>query len=266
MASCAKFTTENKTYRAVKIACRNMFQSWKARANSRLQETGEAQILQSLNHPGIVKCIPWTLDLVHIYITLELHELGDLLNNLIQNGAFTEEQAQPVFQGIREAMTRLHQRKIAHRDLKPENVLLTDSCRASCRPILADLGLARISHSPQDLRTFCGTPHYMAPEVVRQKCRTRVKDTEHASGYGISADAWSLGKLLYVLLSGAFPFDENNLDEEILEARYHFHDPMWQTINHHTKALVAQLAEPDLALRMPTCETLDSAKLDVSHR
>jgi len=133
-----------------------------------------------------------------------------LQSNIAKSGAFKESQALPVFLDICFALSYIHRLDIAHRDIKCENVLLTTVSRGiDMRAKLADFGLSRIAGASVDCRTYCGTALNMAPEVIR--CRlssvsNRCVDKGTAPiGYGLQADMYSLGILLYIMLCGSHP-------------------------------------------------------------
>merc|ERR1712226_799934 len=106
----------------------------------------------------------------------------------------------------------MHARNIIHRDLKPENILLTSKERDTMRIKIDDFGLARKNMRSRECRTFCGTPHYFAPEVINTY---RDKDVgADKVGYGKQADMWSLGVILYILLS-VNPRDRFTIEEAL---------------------------------------------------
>jgi len=128
-----------------------------------------------------------------------------------------------------------------HRDLKPENILYAST--ADDAPIkVADFGLARVVSGKEMMKTACGTPGYVAPEVLKNK------------GYDSGAvDMWSTGVILYILLCGFPPFYEEELPalfEQILHARYDFPSPWWDNISKEAKALVSGLLTIDPKLRL----------------
>jgi len=132
----------------------------------------------------------------------------------------------------------MHNLNIVHRDLKPENILLTCRDREAMHPKIADFGLARKNMQSKDCRTFCGTPHYFAPEVINT---FRDRETGANMGYGKKVDMWSLGVILYVLLSGIPPFEEDGLYEQILEGKYEFDVREWTTVSPEAKELIRRL-------------------------
>jgi len=145
--------------------------------------------------------------------------------------------ARRLFRDLCDAVKYLHTNSIVHRDLKPENILLTTKDRNSMQLKIADFGLARSNHQSNDCKTFCGTPHYFAPEVINT-----FRDHESTeAGYGKQADMWSLGVILYIMLSGIPPFEEEGLYEQILEGKFEFDVREWTVVSKEAKDLVKQL-------------------------
>ncbi|CAE7815622.1 fhkE [Symbiodinium sp. CCMP2592] len=234
---------------AVKVVNRSGFESFQSSRRSRLNLVSEAKLLLSLDHPGVVKCSEWFQTTTSLYLVMELVEGGDLLKNIINNGEFCEDHARRLFRDISEAVAYLHSRDVVHRDLKPDNVLLTNEDRSRCAPKLADLGLAQLNARSTDSRTFCGTPHYFAPEVIRQ-WQSSASAVDDTPGYGKKVDIWSLGVLLYVVLSGSPPFEDEGLYEQILQGRYEFDAEEWGSISAEAKNLVGSLMTVDCKNRL----------------
>ena len=151
--------------------------------------------MRGLVHPNIIR-IKDTFETDHvIFIVMELVRGGDLFDRIVEKGKYGEEAARIVMQKLLSAVQYLHENNIIHRDLKPENVLLV-SPHNDTDVKLTDFGLAKKA-SQEGLKTFCGTPQYFAPEVLKRK-----KSVSGSGRYGTSADMWSLGVVLYILLSG----------------------------------------------------------------
>jgi serine/threonine protein kinase len=159
----------------------------------------EAAILRKLQHPYIVKLLDVYTSPTALFLVMELVPGGDLFDRIDRKGYYSETDARRVMRRLLAAVYYLHETcGIVHRDLKPENILLS-SLTSDIDVQLTDFGLAK---PDGDCKTFCGTPQYFAPEVLRR--RHTVKG---AGRYGKQADMWSLGVILYVLLTGTMPFD-----------------------------------------------------------
>jgi serine/threonine protein kinase len=164
----------------------------------------EVQLMKKLDHPYITSLKDvFVQPAVAMYIVMELVKGGDLFDQIVQKTRYSEVEARRTMRRLLSAVFYLHETKnIVHRDLKPENVL----CCSPTEVKLADFGLAKIVKA-DGLKTFCGTPAYFAPEVLQRR------STVAGQGrYGKPADIWSLGTILYILLSGRPPFDAD-LDE-----------------------------------------------------
>lgn len=166
----------------------------------------EIAIMKSLNHPGVVNLIEVLQTPNNIYIVLELVTGGELFEQIVQNERCEEGQARFYFQQAAVAIDYCHQQGVAHRDLKPENLLLTKDNRLK----VSDFGLSNLQATNTEgtvsdslkLQTVCGTPNYVAPEVLLKK------------GYsGFMADIWSLGVILYIMLAGYLPFRAKSVPE-----------------------------------------------------
>lgn len=223
---------------AVKVMDKSKFKQFQCKRESHLSLFSEAEVMTSLQHPGLVRCFEWFQTERSLYLIMEILEGGDLLQCILENGRFTEPQARRLFSQLCEAVHYLHARNIVHRDLKPENILLTSKDREAMRVKIADFGLARKNKGSQGCRTFCGTPHYFAPEVINA---FQGQQNGQPAGYGTQADLWSLGVVLYILLSGIPPFEEDGLYEQILEGKYEFDVTEWTTISPEAKDLVSRL-------------------------
>lgn len=164
--------------------------------------------MRALDHPNVIKLYENFEDSRNVYLVMELCEGGELFDRIIEKGHFSEKQARTVFKNIVSAVAHCHANKICHRDLKPENFLLLNK-RDDSPVIVIDFGLSHIFHQakPEEkkksMHTKAGTPYYIAPEVLIGR-------------YDESCDVWSLGVILYILLSGLPPFYGRN-DAEILE-------------------------------------------------
>jgi len=223
---------------AVKVIDKKRFYTFQSKRDSQLSLQSEAEMLMSLNNPGIIRIYEWFETEDKLFIAMEFLGGGDLLQFILEHGCFSEAAARRLFKDIAGAVEFLHDRNIVHRDLKPENILLTCKNVQEMRPKLADFGLARKNMKTKDCKTFCGTPHYFAPEVINT---FRDRDAGQAAGYGKQVDMWSLGVILYIMLSGIPPFEEDGLYEQILDGRYEFDVHEWTKVSLEAKELVRQL-------------------------
>jgi carbon catabolite-derepressing protein kinase len=152
----------------------------------------EIQYLQLLRHPHIIKLYTVITTPTEIIMVLE-YAGGELFDYIVSNGRLPEDKARKFFQQIVCAVEYCHRHKIVHRDLKPENLLLDDQYNVK----IADFGLSNIMTDGNFLKTSCGSPNYAAPEVISGKLYA-----------GPEVDVWSCGVILYVLLVGRLPFDD----------------------------------------------------------
>ena len=169
----------------------------------------ECDILHSCDHVNIVKLYDIYENEHKLYLVMELVNGGELFDRIVEKGSYTEKDAANLVAKICSAVGYLHSKSIAHRDLKPENLLYSSEA-ADAEIKLADFGLSTYaSPGSSTLKTACGTPGYVAPEVLKNK------------GYGLEVDMWSVGVITYILLCGFPPFYEENtaqLFESIMSA------------------------------------------------
>ncbi|KAG6862263.1 hypothetical protein C0995_002194 [Termitomyces sp. Mi166 len=170
----------------------------------------EIEVLQKLKHENIceLKEAFWD-DSDDIHLILELGEGGDLMAYLLQHSPLSEVGSKHLTYQICDALAYIHLQNVAHRDLKPENILLTKGNPPIIK--VADFGLAKFVDSQTMFKTLCGSPAYLAPEIVRQ---------ENSEGYDNLVDSWSVGVIVFMMLSRKNPFIENeqkDLRTRILE-------------------------------------------------
>ena len=239
---------------AVKITDKSKFSQFQNLRASHLKLRDEVEILKGLKHQSVVECYGLFETELHLYIIMELVSGGDLFHSILEDGCFVEKEAQRFFLLVCEAVSYLHFQNVVHRDLKPENVLLTSKDRKTMIPKIADFGLSRrIDGKLKELKTFCGTPQYFAPEVIRTFCD---RETDLGEGYGCAVDVWSLGAILYVVLGGVMPFEEDGLYEQILEGRYTFDDEEWTCVTPEGIDLIQHLMMVNPKLRLTAQEAL----------
>jgi len=157
----------------------------------------ELKVMQLVTHPHVVRLYEIIETPSDIYVVMEYVESGDLFDFIVLHGRLGEEDARHFFQQIIAGVEYCHRNKVVHRDLKPENLLL-HAKRRSVK--IADFGLSNIMRDGQFLKTSCGSPNYAAPEVIQRK---------HYAGPEV--DVWSCGVILYAMLCGILPFDDENI-------------------------------------------------------
>lgn len=196
----------------------------------------EIDILFQMSHPNIIALFEIYDSPKHMNLVMELVTGGELFDRIVEVGSYTEREAASTMKILCEALNYLHDKGIVHRDLKPENILLKNKEELDSLTV-ADFGLARCMSETDLMQTACGTPGYVAPEVLKNM------------GYnGGACDMWSAGVILYILLCGFPPFYEEELPalfEQILHARYDFPSPWWDSISAPAKDLVAKLLVTD---------------------
>ncbi|KAL0700222.1 hypothetical protein Bca4012_056344 [Brassica carinata] len=159
----------------------------------------EISTMKLIKHPNVIRMIEVMASKTKIYFVLELVTGGELFDKISSNGRLKEDEARKYFQQLINAVEYCHSRGVYHRDLKPENLLLD----ANGTLKVSDFGLSALPQQVREdglLHTTCGTPNYVAPEVINNK------------GYdGAKADLWSCGVILFVLMAGYLPFEDSNL-------------------------------------------------------
>jgi serine/threonine protein kinase len=198
----------------------------------------EISIMKMINHHHVVSVKDVFATSAKIFIVLEFVGGGELFDKIANEGKLPEEKARFYFRQLVDGLEHCHNNGICHRDLKPENLLLDTDGNLK----ISDFGFSTLSVGDADgdggtraelLHTTCGTPNYVAPEVLGK------------DGYdGKKADVWSVGVILYVLLAGYLPFDENTmaaLFSKIKSADYEF--PDW--FSPEARDLIAMILVPD---------------------
>uniref|UniRef100_A0A3B3VUW1 Calcium/calmodulin-dependent protein kinase 1Da n=1 Tax=Poecilia latipinna TaxID=48699 RepID=A0A3B3VUW1_9TELE len=203
----------------------------------------EIAVLRRIKHENIVALEDIYESPDHLYLIMQLVSGGELFDRIVEKGFYTEKDASTLIRQVLDAVNYLHKMGIVHRDLKPENLLYFNPQDES-KIMISDFGLSKMEGSGDVMSTACGTPGYVAPEVLAQK------------PYSKAVDCWSIGVIAYILLCGYPPFyDENDskLFEQILKADYEFDAPYWDDISDSAKDFISCLMEKDPSKRF-TCE------------
>lgn len=197
----------------------------------------EISILSKLDHPNVIQLHDLFIEPERVFLVTEYMKGGDLFDRIAKERHYNEDDAKETCRVLFGAVAHIHSRKIAHRDLKPENILLSTLKNDSIIKI-ADFGFAKYKVIPHSLQTECGTPKYMAPEILKG-----VK-------YDTKADIWSLGVITFVLLGGYYPFlgddrDLQSMRSQIKQGRFKFRDRNWKHISDEAKQFVASIFDTD---------------------
>lgn len=210
----------------------------------------EIEVLRRLKHPNIVQLLDVLEDGECYYLVMELVTGGELFDRIVQKGSYTERDASSLIRQVLYATEYMHSQGVVHRDLKPENLLYYSESDDS-KIMVSDFGLSQIENSESNMATACGTPGYVAPEVL---C---VQDGK--CGYGKEVDCWAIGVIAYILLCGYPPFyDENDheLFRQIRMAEYEFDSPYWDNISDSAKDFIRLLMERDPKKRYSCTQAL----------
>ncbi|KAI3450259.1 hypothetical protein Pfo_006924 [Paulownia fortunei] len=191
----------------------------------------EISVMRLVRHPYIIHLYEVMATKTKIYFVMEYAKGGELFNK-VAKGKLKEDVARKYFQQLINAVDFCHSRGVYHRDLKPENILLDENENLK----VSDFGLSALAESKRQdglLHTTCGTPAYVAPEVINRK------------GYdGAKADIWSCGVILFVLLSGYLPFHDSNLMEMYRKiGKAEFKCPHW--FPHEVQKLLSRILDPN---------------------
>eukprot|EP00095_Tigriopus_kingsejongensis_P004505 maker-scaffold427_size174323-snap-gene-0.38 protein:Tk04505 transcript:maker-scaffold427_size174323-snap-gene-0.38-mRNA-1 annotation:"hypothetical protein DAPPUDRAFT_327956" len=208
----------------------------------------EIRVLRRLDHPNVVKLLEAYESKSSVYLVMELVTGGELFDRIVEKGSYTEKDAADLIRQVLDAVAYMHREGVVHRDLKPENLLYQSQIEES-KIMISDFGLSKMEESGI-MATACGTPGYVAPEVLAQK------------PYGKSVDVWSIGVISYILLCGYPPFyDENdaNLFAQILKGEFEFDSPYWDDISDEAKEFIRQLMCVDVEKRLNCEEALKHA-------
>ena len=207
----------------------------------------EVMILSQIEHPNIVKLREVFEDQENIYIVLDLLSGGELFQRVVDKRVFTEKDAADILRPIIDAIRYWHDLDVAHRDLKLENILY-ESKDEDAMIKITDFSLAKIIPDDVFAVTACGTPGYVAPEILE------------GQGYGKEVDYWSIGVILYTLLCGLPPFNEeknSDLFDKIKKAEYCFPTPEWDQVSDLAKDLISKLLVTDPELRLNADDILE---------
>jgi len=246
------FSTVREGYRRSDSSCASF--AIKCVNRSKLSEEDEAalldevSILEEMNHTHIIRLYDFFEEPSTYFLVMERMSGGELFDRIVAKAYYNEKEARDTCKIILEAIEYCHGHNVAHRDLKPENLLLLSEDDDSAVKI-ADFGFAKKVYDSQSLTTQCGTPGYVAPEILE------------GIPYDTKSDMWSVGVILYILLGGYPPFIENNqrdLFRKIRRGEYEFHEEYWGTVSKGAKDLISSLLTVNPEKRLDAHQALEN--------
>ncbi|RLO01789.1 hypothetical protein DYB28_010270 [Aphanomyces astaci] len=213
---------------------------------------GEVGLLKQMKHPNVLNLHGFFDEPEYYYTVMDLVEGGELFDRIVDKEFYTEKECRDLIKILLDTITYCHGLGIVHRDLKPDNILMTSrDDDASIK--IADFGLAKQDSQDDNLVSSCGTPEYIAPEVVRNVFS---KDKQL---YGKAVDIWSIGVITYVMLCGYTPFHANSqvqLFRKIIKGQYQFHSPYWDDVSPEAQTFVSRMLVVDPKQRATAEELL----------
>ncbi|ORX96447.1 calcium/calmodulin dependent protein kinase 2 [Basidiobolus meristosporus CBS 931.73] len=211
----------------------------------------EIAILQKISHGhrNILTLVDYFETTHNLYLVTDLALGGELFDKICEKGNYYEQDAALLIRTVTNAVAYLHDQGVVHRDLKPENLLFRTTDENSDL-LIADFGLAKIIDKDIDiLMTTCGTPGYMAPEILKK------------AGHGKQVDMWAIGVITYFLLCGYTPFDRDDSTEEmraIMKAKYSFTpEQYWLHVSDTAKSFIKSLLVVDPNKRLTAKQALE---------
>eukprot|EP00536_Pseudo-nitzschia_multiseries_P012614 jgi/Psemu1/309256/fgenesh1_kg.492_\ len=208
----------------------------------------EVNIMTQLHHKNLVEVVDFFEEEDYYYIVMELMAGGDVFDRIIDLQSYTEKDARDLAKIMLEAVSYMHDCGIVHRDIKPQNLLL-ESEQCNCAIKIGDFGFAKRVYTPKSLTTRCGTPSYVAPEILKNQ------------PYDESCDMWSVGVVLYVMLVGYTPFESDSqgeMFERIKEGSYVFDYEDWAHISTEARDLIQGCLNVNVDKRLTARQALQS--------
>lgn len=235
---------------AVKIFTKTPGVEEKSKTEGLQQEIG---MLMAVSHPNVL-CLKDTFsERDRVYLVLELAPEGELFNYIVAKSKLSEDETRKLFKQLFHGIKYLHERNIVHRDIKPENILLVDK---DLHVKLADFGLAKIIGEESFTTTLCGTPSYVAPEILADSKQRK---------YTKAVDIWSLGVVLYICLCGFPPFSDElyshdfpyTLSQQIRSGRFDYPSPYWDSVGDPALDLIDSMlvVDPEKRFTVDQCLT-----------
>jgi len=210
----------------------------------------ETSVMKVLNHPAMIKLIETVETKSAIYIVTELVKDGDLFEYIVNREFLEEYETSFIMKQLFVAINYLHSVGIIHRDLKPENIMITLSEKKDkVKEVkIIDFGFAQFVTPGVVLKETCGTPNYVAPDVLK------------GNGYDKRADVWSLGIIMFLMLRGRLPFDSHNVDDILkntLKMSLPLDEEHWDNVSPDARDLVTKLLDRDMNSRITIQDALN---------
>lgn len=211
----------------------------------------EIEVLKKVaGHPYIIELHDVFESTTFIFLVLELCRHGELFDYLTSVVALSEKKTKSIMKQLFEAVEFIHSQGIVHRDLKPENILLDDELNVK----VTDFGFATTLAPGETLTELCGTPGYLAPELLKASMY------ESSEGYDKQVDMWACGVIMYTLLVGFPPFWHRKqmvMLRNIMEGKYEFCSPEWDDITEAPKDLISKLLVVEPSERITAAQALE---------
>ncbi|RLN66317.1 hypothetical protein BBJ29_002593 [Phytophthora kernoviae] len=192
----------------------------------------EVSILQQMKHRHIMTLEEFFVEPEYYYLVTEFVSGGELFDRIVEKTFYTEKEARDLVKILIDAIKYCHDQNVVHRDLKPENLLLM-SADDDASIKLADFGFAKtVTKDDSGLVTTCGTPGYVAPEILE------------GASYGKPVDIWSIGVITYILLAGYPPFHDDSqpvLFKKIRKGKYYYDSPYWDNVSDDAKEFISKM-------------------------
>jgi len=217
----------------------------------REQTFREINILRLVaGHENIIQLLDVFESPTYIFLVFELCSNGELFDHLNSVVSISEKRARKIMKQVCEALIHCHERSVVHRDIKPENILLDEDLNVK----LTDFGFAKVLQTNERLYEVCGTPGYLAPELLK----SGMVERNECFGYGMEVDVWACGVVLYTLLVGFPPFWHRKqlmMIRQIMEAKFSFASSEWNDITDSPKQLISKMLtiEPEERLTISQC-------------
>jgi serine/threonine protein kinase len=215
----------------------------------------EAAILQSLDHPSVLKCLGFYDNGPYYYLVMEYLAGGELFDRIVKKSYYNENDARWIVKIILNAFAYIHSQGVVHRDMKPENLILLSTDNDKIIKV-ADFGFAVKTTGHSNLRARLGSLGYEAPEVLLDE------------PYGKPVDMWDIGVIMYILLGGYPPFADEHIPTlfaKIKKAEFEFHEQYWKDVSEDAKDLIRKLLRKKPLARLTAEEALQHPWVCIGH-